>query len=169
MKRGTVKKLSHINANHQAAMVNVGQKPITARTAIAEGMVKINAALARAIRRNLLAKGDVLATARLAGIMAAKRTAEIIPLCHTIPLEHIEVNVTLRGQVIHIQATARANWKTGVEMEALTAVAAAALTVYDMGKAVDRSMVVGGIRLLTKTGGANGNYRAPAAASGAAT
>ncbi len=168
MKKRTVKKLSHINANHQAIMVNVGQKPITARTAVAAGMVKINAALARAIRRNLLAKGDVLATARLAGIMACKRTAEIIPLCHSIPLEHIDVNVTLRGQVVHINATARTNWKTGVEMEALTAVAAAALTIYDMGKAVDRGMVIGGIRLLTKTGGASGNYRAPAAASGEA-
>ncbi len=168
MKRRTAKKLSHINANHQAAMVDVGQKPITARTATAEGTVHISPALSSAIRRNLLAKGDVLATARLAGIMACKRTAEIIPLCHSIPLEIIEVHVTLRRGVVHIQATVRACWKTGVEMEALVAVTAAALTVYDMGKAVDRGMVIGSIRLLTKTGGTRGDYRAPDTASGAA-
>ncbi len=169
MKKRTTKKLSHMDAKHQAAMVNVGQKPITARSATAAGLVRISPALARAIRRNLLAKGDLLATARLAGMIACKRTAEIIPLCHDIPLEHIQVNVTLRRGAVHIQATVRACWKTGVEMEALVAVSAAALTVYDMGKAVDRSMVIGDIRLLTKTGGTKGDYRAPPTTWGAAT
>ncbi len=159
MTRSNARKLSHFNARQQAVMVNVGGKPVSLRTAEAQGRVDISPALAKAILRHQLAKGDLLAVARLAGIMAAKRTAEFIPLCHPIPLESIDVKLVLRKNAVHIRATVGASWKTGVEMEALHAVAAAALTVYDMGKAVDRDMVIRDICLTAKTGGTRGDYR----------
>ncbi len=152
--------LSHVDADGKASMVDVGDKPITARSATAEGFVRINAALERAIRTNALAKGDLLAVARLAGIMAAKRTDELIPLCHALPLDQVSVDLTLEPGQVRITATARCHGRTGVEMEALTAVAVAALTVIDMGKAIDRSMTIADIRLLAKSGGRSGDFRA---------
>lgn len=140
-------------------MVGVGNKPITARKAVAMARVHINARLAAAIRRNAVSKGRVLEVAQLAGIQAAKKTAELIPLCHPVPLEHIQVRVELKGRRVEIQATVEAHWKTGVEIEALTAAAVAALTVYDMGKALDRSMRIDGVQLLEKTGGTHGDYK----------
>ena len=140
-------------------MVGVGNKPITARKAVAMARVHINARLAAAIRRNAVSKGRVLEVARLAGIQAAKKTAELIPLCHPVPLEHIQVRVELKGRRVEIQAAVEAHWKTGVEIEALTAAAVAALTVYDMGKALDRTMRIDGVQLLEKTGGTRGDYK----------
>ncbi len=148
-------------------MVDVGPKEITERLAVAEALVRVSRALARAIERNTLAKGDLLAVARLAGIQAAKRTSELIPLCHPLGLDHVEVRCVLRagkgggGPVVVIRAEARCHARTGVEMEALTAATVAALTVYDMGKAVDRAMVIEGVRLLEKRGGRSGHYLAP--------
>ena len=140
-------------------MVGVGNKPITARKAVAMATVHINTPLATAIRRNAVGKGRVLEVARLAGIQAAKKAAELIPLCHPVPLEHIQVNVELKGRRVQIQATVEAHWKTGVEIEALTAAAVAALTVYDMGKALDRAIRIDGVQLLEKTGGTRGDYK----------
>jgi cyclic pyranopterin phosphate synthase len=154
--------LSHVGADGKASMVDVGAKPITEREATAEGFVAISAALEEAIRANTLAKGDLLSVARLAGIMAAKRTDELIPLCHGLPLDGVSVICTLESRRVRITATARTHARTGVEMEALTAVAVAALTVVDMGKAVDKAMRIDGIRLLAKRGGRSGDYHAPA-------
>lgn len=142
-------------------MVDVGAKPVTAREAVAEGYVLMDAKTLRAIAEDAMPKGDVLAVARVAGIMAAKKTSELIPLCHGLSVESVEVRFDLpqleSGGIeqveILIKATARINAKTGVEMEALTAVSVAALTIYDMCKAIDKSMSIGGIRLLSKTGG----------------
>jgi cyclic pyranopterin phosphate synthase len=143
-------------------MVDVGHKPDTERVAVAEGQVIVNPETFAAIRDGLVKKGDVLTVARLAGIMGAKRTAELIPLCHPLSLTHLEVDLDLdeTAQAVHIRATARTTGKTGVEMEALTAVSIAALTVYDMAKALDREMRIEGIRLLEKRGGKSGEYRA---------
>ncbi len=152
--------LSHIARDGRARMVDVGGKPPTARQATAEGWVRISTLLERRIRANTLAKGSLLEVARLAGILAAKRTDELIPLCHTLPLDGIDVTArVLRGRV-RIVATARTHARTGVEMEALTAVAAACLTVIDMGKAIDKAMVIEGIRVLSKQGGRGGPYTA---------
>src|SRR5258707_10561524 len=141
-------------------MVDVGQKPDTERTAIAGGEVVMQANTLRVIRDGMLKKGDVLTIARIAGIMAAKRTSELIPLCHPIALTHLDVTLSLdeTEHRVLIQATARTLGKTGVEMEALTAVSVAALTIYDMAKAVDRGMNVQNIRLLEKHGGKSGDY-----------
>ncbi len=152
--------LSHLDRDGKAAMVDVGDKPITERVAVAEGSVRISAALEAAIRANALAKGDLLAIARIAGIQAAKRTDELIPLCHSLPLDVVEVHATLEPGRVRIEATARTHSRTGVEMEALTAVAVAALTVVDMGKAMDRAMTIEGIRVLEKRGGRSGTYLA---------
>lgn len=143
-------------------MVDVGAKPDTERIAVAGGSVYMQAETLRLIRAGALKKGDVLTIARIAGIMAAKRTSELIPLCHPIPLTQIEVEIMLdeANSAAHITATARTIGKTGVEMEALTAVTTAALTVYDMAKAVDRSMRLSDIRLLEKRGGQHGDYQA---------
>ncbi len=156
--------LTHLDQRGNAQMVNIGEKPITERRAIAAGFVRCSAELIERIRRDDLAKGSVLQVARLAGIQAAKRTDEIIPLCHALPLDSVDVELELREDGVEIRATARATWKTGVEMEAYTAVCAAALTVIDMGKAVDRTMVIGNVRLLEKTGGKSGDYFAEPAA-----
>ncbi len=157
--------LTHTGPDGAPRMVDVGDKPITARRAVAECRVRISAELARAIRENTVAKGGVLEVARLAGIQAAKRTDELIPLCHSLPLDAVDVRAELgetEGRAcIHIRAEARTTARTGVEMEALTAAAVAALTVIDMGKAIDKGMVVEGLRLLEKSGGRSGTYTAP--------
>ena len=152
--------LSHVDARGRVRMVDVSAKPETAREAVAEGVITMSAAARRAIRRRAVAKGDPLQTARLAGIMAAKRTADLIPLCHPLPLTHVGVDLTPLRNGYRITARAATLGRTGVEMEALVAVAAAALTLYDMLKAVDRAMVIGPIRLREKRGGRSGDYRA---------
>ena len=140
-------------------MVDVGDKSLTHRRAVAEGWVRVSAALARAVEANQLEKGNLLEVARVAGIQAAKRTAELVPLCHPLPLDDIAVAVSLRSEGVYIRAEVRTTWKTGVEMEALTAVSVAALTVVDMGKAVDRAMTIDGICVVEKSGGRSGRYR----------
>ena len=142
----------------RARMVDVGDKPVTTRTAVASGFVRMAAATVQAIREHRTPKGDPLEVARLAGIMAAKRTAELIPLCHPLPLAHADVQLDVRDDGIQITATARTDGKTGVEMEALTAASIAALTLYDMCKAMDKAMEITDIRLESKTGGRSGNY-----------
>lgn len=158
-------RLSHVDGSGKAHMVDVGDKPLTARRAVAEGRVRISEALGKAIAANQLAKGDLLQVARLAGIQAAKRTYELIPLCHSLPLDAIDVQATLGDGHIELRAEARTTWKTGVEMEALTAVTVAALTVIDMGKAVDKALVIEGVRLIEKTGGKSGDFHADTEAS----
>jgi len=151
--------LSHLDEKGKARMVDVGDKPITAREALARGEVTMSATALRLIRQGALAKGDPLQTARLAGIMAAKKTAELIPLCHPLPLTHVSVELTALRNGYRIDARVRTSSQTGVEMEALTAVAVAALTIYDMAKAVDKEMVIGEICLIEKKGGRSGHYR----------
>jgi cyclic pyranopterin phosphate synthase len=152
--------LTHFDAAGGSRMVDVGAKEITARVARASGRVRMQPSTLELIRASKLKKGDVLEVARLAGIMAAKRTAELIPLCHTLPLDSIEIafDDTATG-CVSISATARATARTGVEMEALTAVSMAALTIYDMCKAVDRGMVIEQVQLEEKSGGKSGHYR----------
>ena len=148
-------KLTHVDAAGQATMVDVGAKSETRRTAKAEGRVNMKPETVRLISENAMKKGDVLGVARVAGIMAAKQTHDLIPLCHPLPLDSISVDLRIDDDTssVHIEATASTSAKTGVEMEALTAVSVAALTVYDMCKAVDRGMRIDGVRLLSKTGG----------------
>lgn len=141
-------------------MVDVGDKPVTRRLAVAEAAVLVSGQLARAIRDNTLVKGDLLTVARLAGIQAAKRTSDLVPLCHPLLLEHVDVRAQLRRTHVVIHAEVATSGQTGVEMEALTAAAVAALTVIDMGKAVDPGMVIEHVRLLEKTGGVHGDYHA---------
>ena len=143
--------LSHLDATGAAHMVDVSAKPTVAREAIAEGQIRLQASTLDLIRAGQMPKGEVLATARIAGIQAAKRTADWIPLCHPLPLTGISVTFQESALGLTIQATARTTARTGVEMEALTAVSAAALTLYDMCKAVDKIMVIEGIRLVSKT------------------
>jgi cyclic pyranopterin phosphate synthase len=152
-------KLTHSDARGRVKMVDVGAKPVTAREAAARGEISMSAEARRSIRAGTVRKGDPLQAARLAGIMAAKRTSELIPLCHPLPLTsvHVELTPTRRGYTI--EARVRTHAQTGVEMEALTAVAVAALTVYDMVKAVDKAMVISDIVLVEKTGGKSGAYR----------
>jgi cyclic pyranopterin phosphate synthase len=153
--------LTHLDSQGQARMVDVGAKAITAREAIAEGYISLAASTLRAIAEESVPKGEVLNTARIAGIMAAKRCGELIPLCHPLPVESVEVHFDLpelepdhtEPVRLHIKAIARITAKTGVEMEALTAVSVAALTIYDMCKAIDKQMVIGDIKLTSKTGG----------------
>jgi len=144
-------------------MVDVAGKPETARSATAQGAVKMSREAFEMVRDQAVAKGDVLGIAEVAGVMAAKRTGELIPLCHPLPLDMVTVEAVLEEGLpgIRITATARATGRTGVEMEALTAVSVACLTVYDMVKAVDRSMEIGPVRLLEKTGGTRGDWRRP--------
>jgi cyclic pyranopterin monophosphate synthase len=152
-------RLSHVDAKGRAAMVDVGHKAVSAREAWAQGTITMSAAALRAVRTGTVAKGDVLQVARLAGILAAKQTASLIPLCHPLPLSHITVELTPRRRGYRIDARVRTTAQTGVEMEALTAVSVAALTVYDMVKAVDKAMVIGDIVLVEKVGGKSGRYR----------
>jgi len=154
-------RLSHVDERGRVRMVDVSAKHDTHREALAEARVRMNAAAIRAIRTRAVKKGDPLQTARLAGILAAKKTADLIPLCHQIPLSHVDVVIrpVPRGYVI--RALAVTVGRTGVEMEALVAVTVAALTLYDMLKAVDRAIVIGPVRLLEKRGGRSGDYRRP--------
>ncbi|CAG0973328.1 cyclic pyranopterin monophosphate synthase [Phycisphaerales bacterium] len=150
--------LSHVAPDGSARMVDVGDKPVTARSASAEGFVRISPDLERAIRDNTVMKGSVLEVARLAGIVAAKRTDELIPLCHTLPLDAVEVAATLGEGHVRVTATVRTQSRTGVEMEALTAVTIACLTVIDMGKAIDKTMVIEMVRVTEKLGGRSGPF-----------
>ncbi len=152
--------LSHVDARGRVRMVDVSGKTATTRVAVARGHIRVSPEALRLVRSGAVAKGDPLQAARIAGILAAKRTAELIPLCHPIALAHVEVDLQERAAGYDIEARVATTARTGVEMEALTAVSAAALTVYDMIKAVDRTMVIGEIRLVEKTGGRSGTYRA---------
>ena len=150
--------LTHINEQGRARMVDVTEKAETTRTAVAEGRIRMNRETAELIRTGGMAKGDVLAVAQVAGIMAAKRTPDIIPMCHSLRLTGVDITFTLEEEAVRIRATVRCKGETGVEMEALTAVSAAALTIYDMCKAVQKDMEIGEIRLCRKTGGKSGDY-----------
>ena len=152
-------RLSHVDASGKARMVDVGDKPVTNREAVARGEITMSAGALRLIRRGEVAKGDPLQTARLAGIMAAKQTSSLIPLCHPLPLTHIGVELTPTRRGYRIEARVRTTAQTGVEMEALTAVSVAALTIYDMVKAVDKTMVISNICVVEKKGGRSGHYR----------
>jgi cyclic pyranopterin monophosphate synthase len=156
--------LSHVDDGGRARMVDVSGKAVTARTATARGAVRMSAEAFALVRDNAVAKGDVLGVARLAGIAGAKRTAELVPLCHPLPLDGIDVEVALDEALpgVQVTATARVEARTGVEMEALTAVTVACLTVYDMVKAADRGMRIEGIHLVRKTGGRSGDWSAQA-------
>ena len=153
--------LSHIDEHGHARMVDVSDKPVTVRMARATGSIQMRRETLDAIRANAIAKGDVLGTARLAGIMAAKRTSELIPLCHPIPLTDVSVEITIDEALpgLRVEAAARTAAQTGVEMEAIVAVSVSLVTVYDMAKAVDRSMVIGEISLAEKVGGRSGHWQ----------
>ena len=153
-------KLTHLDDSGAARMVDVADKPATAREAIAEGTITISPEALAAIRDGTTKKGDVLAVARIAGIMAAKKTSELIPLCHPIALSSVTVDFVFGDTNITATATARTAGPTGVEMEALSAVSVALLTLYDMAKALDRGMIIDNIRLLAKSGGRSGDWRA---------
>jgi cyclic pyranopterin phosphate synthase len=150
---------THLDERGRARMVDVGEKPETMRVAVATGDVLMNAAARRAIRAKVVKKGDPLQVARIAGLLGAKQTSSLIPLCHPIPITHAQVDVALHSRGCRITATVSTVGRTGVEMEALTAVSVAALTLYDMLKAVDRAMTIDGIALLEKRGGRSGHYR----------
>ena len=154
------KKLTHIDRKGAARMVDVGTKAVTERRAIARGLLRVSASTVELVRDGATPKGDVLAAARIAGIMAAKRTSDLIPLTHPLPLTHASVELTLAIEGIEIEATVATSAQTGVEMEALTAVSVAGLTLYDMLKSVDRGATLTDIRLIEKTGGKSGTYRA---------
>jgi cyclic pyranopterin phosphate synthase len=153
--------LSHVDEQGLVRMVDVGGKAVTAREAVARGTIAMSREAIRQIRSGRVKKGDPLQTARLAGILAAKRTADLIPLCHPLALTHVDVTLTPRPSGYAIEARVRTTGQTGVEMEALTAVAVAALTVYDMVKAVDRAATIRDVRLLEKSGGASGEWHRP--------
>ena len=152
--------LTHLDADGAARMVDVGGKPATRREAIATGRILMSQEAARAIENGATKKGDVLAVARVAGIMAAKRTSDLIPLCHPLPLSRVEIALTVGTDMIGVTATAATEGPTGVEMEALTAVTVALLTIYDMAKAIDRGMTIEAVRLLHKRGGKSGDWDA---------
>jgi cyclic pyranopterin phosphate synthase len=156
--------LSHLDERGRARMVDVGEKPVTRRVCVARGELRMAPDTLRRIAAGDLPKGDVLATARLAGIQAAKRTSEWIPLCHALPLDSVEVDLApdAAASRVRIEARARAHARTGVEMEALVAVAAAGLALYDMCKSVDRGMQLGAVRLVSKSGGRSGTWERPA-------
>jgi cyclic pyranopterin phosphate synthase len=153
------KKLSHVDASGAARMVDVSAKEPTLRRAVAEAIVHVGKDAACAIRANRVAKGPVFETARLAGIQAAKQTGHLIPLCHPLALDHVAVDLELRGEEVRIRAEAALTGRTGVEMEALTAASVAALTVYDMCKALSKAIEIRSIRLMEKTGGKSGTWR----------
>ncbi|HXI64284.1 MAG TPA: cyclic pyranopterin monophosphate synthase MoaC [Gemmatimonadales bacterium] len=154
-------KLSHVDEAGRARMVDVAGKPATVRAAVAEGTIRMSREAFQSVAEQQIAKGDVLAVSEVAGTLAAKRTAELIPLCHPLGLDHVEVEARLDEQLpgVRVRAAAKAVGRTGVEMEALTAVSVALLTVYDMVKAVDRGMEIEKVRLLEKTGGTHGDWR----------
>jgi cyclic pyranopterin phosphate synthase len=159
MARKSQVQLSHLDAEGRIRMVDVGAKAVTERRAEASGFVMMSPATISAIRERRTPKGDPLETARLAGIMAAKRTSDLIPLCHSLPLSHADVQIALGDDGAQIRATASTSAQTGVEMEALTAVSVAALTLYDMCKAIDREMTITSVRLERKSGGRSGEWR----------
>jgi cyclic pyranopterin monophosphate synthase len=146
-----MKRLTHIAADGRARMVDVSKKPLSARTAIATGKMRLQKETVDLIKKNEIAKGDVIATARIAGIQAAKQTPRLIPLCHTIPLSEVKIDIVISKNAAEVTCTARTVAQTGVEMEALTGVSVALLTIYDMCKAVDKEMEIFGVRLLEKT------------------
>ena len=153
--------LTHVDKRGRIRMVDVGDKPVTAREAVARGSIAMSAAARKLIRSGAVKKGDPLQAARLAGIMAAKRTSELIPLCHPLSLTHVSVDLTATRTGYDIESRVRTSGQTGVEMEALTAVSVAALTLYDMVKAVDKGMTISGIELVEKKGGRSGHYKRP--------
>jgi len=155
---GKAGRLSHVDARGRVRMVDVGAKPITEREAIARGSIRMSTAALKIVRSGKVKKGDPLQAARVAGIMAAKQTSALIPLCHPLPLTSVNVDLTPTKRGYDIEARVRTTAQTGVEMEALTAVAVAALTMYDMIKAVDKRMVIGSVRLMFKSGGRSGIY-----------
>jgi cyclic pyranopterin phosphate synthase len=146
-----VKRLSHLDSGGRVRMVDVSAKPLSLREAVATGKIKIKPATANAISRNRIGKGNVFATAQIAGIQAAKRTAELIPLCHPLPLSNVEIDFEMKGGAISATCSARTTAQTGVEMEALAGVAIALLTIYDMCKAIDKKMEISNVRLVKKT------------------
>ena len=153
-------KLTHLDESGSAHMVDVGEKAETRRAAAAEGRITMSATALEAVRNGNAPKGDVLATARIAGIMAAKKTSDLIPLCHPLPISSVEIDFQFLPDGILVRTEVRLTGKTGVEMEALTATSAALLTIYDMAKALDKAMVIGGVRLLGKSGGKSGDWKA---------
>ena len=155
------RRLSHVDSRGRVRMVDVGDKPVTTREAVARGQITMSAAAIKAIRSGAVTKGDPLQAARLAGIMAAKQTSALIPLCHPLPLTHVSVELTPMRRGYRIESRVRTSAQTGVEMEALAAVSVDALTIYDMFKAVDKGMVIDDICLVEKRGGRSGHYKRP--------
>jgi cyclic pyranopterin monophosphate synthase len=155
--------LTHLDASGAAHMVDVSDKAVTSRSATAAGSIRMSQVAYDAIATQAVAKGDVLAVARIAGIQAAKRTADLIPLCHPLPISKVSVELSLDAALpgVQVRATVKTSGQTGVEMEALSAASVACLTVYDMAKAIDKAMVIESVRLLEKTGGKSGDFRAP--------
>ncbi|HBA64680.1 MAG: cyclic pyranopterin monophosphate synthase MoaC [Gammaproteobacteria bacterium HGW-Gammaproteobacteria-10] len=155
--------LTHFNQSGEAHMVDVGNKDITERVAIAEGYIEMNPTTLALIEQGTHKKGDVLGIARIAGIMASKKTADLVPLCHPLPISHVEVNLEIENDTnrVYCRTTVKTRGQTGVEMEALTATQVSLLTVYDMCKAVDRGMTIQGVRLLKKSGGKSGDWLRP--------
>lgn len=151
--------LTHLDETGAARMVDIGGKAETARSATAEGRIRMNAAALAAVRDGSGPKGDVIATARIAGIMAAKKTADLIPMCHPLALDSVKVEFDFEAGGLRVAATASLTGRTGVEMEAMTAACTALLTIYDMAKALDKGMVIDGVRLLEKSGGKSGHWR----------
>ena len=154
-------RLTHIDESGAARMVDVSSKAVTAREAVATGIITMRSEALNAIQADQVAKGDVLAVARIAGIQAAKRTSELIPLCHPLGLSSVSIAFETLKNGLRVTTTARTSGQTGVEMEAMTGTAAALLTIYDMAKAIDKAMIIGEIRLLSKSGGKSGDWRAP--------
>lgn len=162
-RRKTATNLSHISASGEARMVDVSSKTITVREAVASATITTKPAVIRAIRGATLQKGDALNTARIAGILAAKRTADLIPMCHTLALDAVQIDFDFpRSSAVRIRCTARTSARTGVEMEALVGASVAALTIYDMAKSADKSIVIGPIQLERKSGGKSGDFQRPA-------
>ena len=155
------KKMTHVTESGAARMVDISDKKITDRIAVATARVSISSILLKALKDNTLAKGDALAVARVAGITAAKKSGQLIPLCHTLPLSSIEINIQLEEKPpsVILTATAKTSYKTGVEMEALTAASVAALTIYDMSKSIDKGIIIEQVRLESKQGGKSGDWR----------
>ncbi len=154
-------RLPHLNASGEAHMVDISEKAKTRREAVAEGRILMSEVALTAIRDATLAKGDALATARIAGIMAAKRTADLVPLCHPLPLDAVSLDLSIGDGQITASARVVTSHGTGVEMEAMTAVTVALLTLYDMAKALDRAMIIEAVRLRSKSGGRSGDFKAP--------
>ncbi|PLK25821.1 cyclic pyranopterin monophosphate synthase MoaC [Novosphingobium sp. TH158] len=153
--------LTHLDEQGRARMVDIGGKAETRRVAVATGRIRMSRSALAAIRDGEVPKGDVIATARIAGIMAAKKTAELIPLCHPLALDSVTVDFTFEDNALRATASASLSGRTGVEMEAMTACSIALLTIYDMAKAIDKAMVVEEVRLLSKSGGKSGDWKAP--------